>query len=143
MTVAEERLVRAPFSGTIEYAQHFFEQHRHLGLYAATVTVRSTVVDDAADLTRKHEALEIAWRAPTTLLPDLHALLTVRPQAPGSRLFFTADYTPPLGRVGKVFDALIGRHIAHATFTSLLARLTRDIERQHAEFSQRHSVAIQ
>jgi len=143
MTVAEERLVRAPFSGTIEYAQHFFEQHRHLGLYAATVVVRSTVVDDAADLTRKHDALEIAWRAPTALLPDLHALLTVRPQAPGSRIFFTADYTPPLGRFGEIFDGLIGRHIAHATFASLLARLTRDIERQHAEFSERHSVAIQ
>lgn len=143
MTVAEERLVRAPFSGTIEYAQHFFEQNRRLGLYVATVTVRSSVVDDTADLARRHEALEIAWRAPNPLLPDLHALLTVRPQAPGSRLFFTADYTPPLGRVGKVFDALIGRYIAHATFTSLLARLTRDIERQHEEFSERHSVAIQ
>lgn len=143
MTVAEERLVQAPFSGAIEYAQHFFEQHRHLGLYVATVSVRSAVVDDASDLSRRHDALEIAWKAPNALLPDLHAVLTVRPQAPGSRLFFTADYTPPFGAAGRLFDGLIGRHIAHATFSGLLARLTRDIERQHADFSETHRVAIQ
>ena len=143
MTVAEERTVRAPFSGAIEYAENFFNRHRRLGLYVVAVNVRTGIVEDTADYARRHEALEIEWRAPNRLLPDLHALLTVRPEAPGSRLFFTADYVPPFGPAGAVFDRVIGRRIAHATFASLLNRLTHDIERQHDEFSRAHRVAIQ
>ena len=39
------------------------------------------------------------------------------------RLLLTGDYTPPLGVVGKSFDAAVGHRVAQATAHDLLDRI--------------------
>lgn len=42
-------------------------------------------------------------------------------------------YLPPGGPVGRAFDKLLGRRIAHATMSSLLAGVGEELRRAHAQ----------
>ncbi len=44
------------------------------------------------------------------------------------RLVIEGSYEPPLGAIGKVFDAVAGQKIAHTTLATLLATLRDAIE---------------
>jgi len=43
-------------------------------------------------------------------------------------LSLSGDYTPPLGLVGKGFDAIVGKRIAEATASNLLERIKSFVE---------------
>jgi hypothetical protein len=47
------------------------------------------------------------------------------------RLVLEGQYDPPLGLVGKAFDAFVGHRIARSTVTALLDQLRLDIEAAH------------
>lgn len=47
----------------------------------------------------------------------------------GSIVTLDGHYHPPMGVAGDVFDAIIGRHIAQASATDLLERITTYIDR--------------
>lgn len=50
-----------------------------------------------------------------------------------SVLELRGTYVPPLGMVGEVFDAALGRHIAEVTADAILAEVADGIERQYRE----------
>ena len=50
-----------------------------------------------------------------------------------SRLALAGTYEPPLGLAGKVFDAVLGHHIALATARDLLGRIAEYIEHSYAD----------
>jgi hypothetical protein len=65
--------------------------------------------------------------------PDFEGELTVRADETyeGAILELRGQYTPPLGIVGKAFDALAGSKIAATTTRGLLASLAARIEAQY------------
>ncbi len=132
-TIRRDALARCPFSGAIEYAEGYLRKAAERGIIAELVVETSigvTVTDDYTDPARRHDALEFRWRPRSRWLPTGRAFLTVRPHAPqGSELQFSIAYEPPFATAGRLFDALIGRHIAWVTCGMLLRRLRIEIER--------------
>lgn len=130
-TVRVTRFVDCPFSAVIEFAEEALRKRPDVTLsplppVSRQVHVTSQLTDDVTDTCRKHDALLIAWEPPLSrLLPDFHGALTVRPRGKGAWIRIQGSYEPPLGRAGRVFDAVIGRLIARIT----LARLLRDVAR--------------
>jgi hypothetical protein len=51
------------------------------------------------------------------------------------RLVLEGQYDPPLGLVGKAFDAVLGHRIAHRTVTAMLDQLRLEIEAAHRKDS--------
>lgn len=132
-TIRRDAFARCAFTEAIECSQRFLRGAAERGSIRELVVgtdISVTVTDDFTDSVRRHEALEFRWRPHSTLLPEGHALLTVRPHAPqGTELQFSISYLPPLGAGGSLFDAAIGRHIAWLTCGLLLRRLRIEIER--------------
>jgi hypothetical protein len=127
-----------PFSLTVDLAERFFL--RPLQLKAgpvkwlrATVTQEASQIRDVGDSAMAHEALLVAWQPGWRFpLPDLHALLSVRVNAPTTDITLRCDYQPPFGFAGEIFDALIGHRIAVSTMRNLLAEICDFIEREYA-----------
>jgi hypothetical protein len=80
------------------------------------------VCRDFSDAVRAHDAIEMNLRTLSGLpFPDLHVVLTARPHfPPGTRLSVKVSYEAPLGIPGRIFDALVGRHVALSIAGSLL-----------------------
>jgi len=130
--VRRDGFARCAFSTAIDRAERLLSSAAENGavekLFVETET-SVTVVDDLTDTIRRHEALEFHWRPKSRLLPEAQALLTVRPHAPqGTQLQLSITYLPPLGSVGNLFDAVLGRHIAGMTCALLLRHLRHGIE---------------
>ncbi len=140
--VREKRFVACPFSAAMELAEK--SVNRRAGLYLtpapplgerARFAVAST--HDSSDEARKHDALLIAWRPQTTgLFPDFRGVLTVRPHHSGVTLQLEGAYDPPYAVIGKFFDIVAGRRIAHRTMRRLLDDFAHDIEAEYAVRSE-------
>ena len=77
----------------------------------------------------------LEWRAGTRLFPEFHGTLRLRiDTVDTTRLTLEGAYRPPLGIAGDLFDIVLGRHIARATMSDLLARIVRALERREAEY---------
>jgi len=61
-------------------------------------------------------------------LPDFHGVLRFRIESMKTRVILNGEYQPPLGRIGVVFDRLIGRWLALATSRDILNRLAQALE---------------
>lgn len=59
------------------------------------------------------------------------------------RLRLSGEYKPPLGLLGKGFDAVVGRRIAQATASDLLRRIKDLVERQFAADEERKRLVRQ
>ncbi len=91
---------------------------------------------ETTDQVRAHEALVIQWRYHGLLpAPRFRGMITVRPNGPATLIRIDGHYIPPLGVLGGVLDALVGRFVAHRTVKRLLARLTAFID---GEQKQKH-----
>ena len=132
--VVVNRIVECPFSATIEFAAEELErspevQVSPLESAGESVRLASSVVEDATDAVRKHDALAFAWRARHRgLFPDLHGTLTVRPSVRGSELTLAGQYTPPFGAAGKLFDTIAGHAIARRTLDRFLGHVAQRVE---------------
>ncbi len=131
--IRRDAFARCPFSAAVECAERYLQQAALRGSIDELVVptaISIAVVEDFTDPVRRHDALEFQWRPRSSLFPAGHALLTVRPHAPqGTELQFSIAYVPPLGMAGRIFDAVIGRHVAWMTGSLLLRRLRIEIER--------------
>jgi hypothetical protein len=141
-----ERVVRCPFSIAHDYAEDFFADVAARGA-EVRVPLRDLVVlrrpvrmvfarrPDYEEVGRPHDALAVRWTAGTHLFPDFHGTLRLRiASVDETRLTLEGAYCPPLGLLGRAFDALIGRRIARATMADLLGRLGDAMERREAAF---------
>ncbi|MDQ2991483.1 MAG: hypothetical protein M3R30_01525 [Candidatus Eremiobacteraeota bacterium] len=134
-------LLDAPFSSVIEYVSAFFDAHPDLRLKSfastsAAVETRSELVEDRADMVRRHDALAISWKPRWFVFPSFDGSLSVRPQAPGSILAIEGTYQPPGGWAGHLFDRVVGERLAVRTLEHLLRRLRDDIRARHRLFQQ-------
>ena len=75
--------------------------------------------------------------------PDFDGQLTVRADEdyPTSILELTGSYTPPMGLVGAIFDAIAGSRIAEATARELLKTIGCSMEAQYNAEEQAKSHA--
>jgi hypothetical protein len=82
----------------------------------ADVVVRVTSVEEARDTPYgPRTRLRLAWEASQRpeLFPTMGATLDVYALGPSeTQVDFRGEYCPPLGVVGAVFDAVIGRRVA-------------------------------
>lgn len=134
-------LVEAPFSSVIEYVADFFDERPDLRVKALASTnipveTRSELVDDKTDTVRLHDALTLSWQPRWSMFPSFRGRATVRPQSPGSMLTLEGSYEPPGGKLGHVFDRLIGERLAYGTMDHLLGRLRRYVEYRYHTFQQ-------
>ncbi len=145
---AATRYVDCPFSATVEFVEKVVGQRN--GFYmmpspALGERVRFAAADtpDLSDSARKHDAHLIAWRPQNrTMFPDFCGVLTVRPEGRGAFLHLQGQYEPPFGRVGKVFDFVVGRAVARHTMQHLLGELGDDIEAEYRKERQHYKPAI-
>jgi hypothetical protein len=147
--VTVERVVECPFSLALEEAHVIFTllasgergvrlpfRQLHLpfeGALTRSVTTHFHRQRDTTEAGRPHEEVEFDWCADSRWLPDLHGVLRFRIAALKTRLILSADYVPPFGRFGSLFDRLGGRYLARATATDVLDRLARALERRWAQ----------
>jgi hypothetical protein len=121
--------VECAFSATIDSIERLFAAGAdyRVGPFRSIhtrVRLETAAVRDATDQTRIHGALRLRWEAPARFpLPIMHALITVRPRAPVTELHMEGTYLPPLGPLGKVFDRIIGCHLAQRTMSRFLDEL--------------------
>ena len=148
--VVVERVVRAPISAALDYAEGFFRQAaegtevgvplRFLvptlgGRLSQPVRIAYARRPDQGEPGRAHDALEVCWTAGSRFFPDFRGTLLLRiASVDETRLILEGEYCPPLGALGAVFDALAGRWIARATLGDLLERLAGAMERREASF---------
>ncbi|HME80745.1 MAG TPA: hypothetical protein VKF82_01565 [Candidatus Eremiobacteraceae bacterium] len=150
MTQLNERAyVQAPYGRAPQYLKAYLERNgwhlgtpaslslrveaRDLGLpgdmsVARDVTAKVNAVDDPTHLTTP---LSVEWSpAGGGPFPTFHGTLTISEDEDYGSCVLTlsGEYEPPLGVVGKGFDAVIGRRIAVATARRLLEEIRDGIE---------------
>ncbi|HEX3468577.1 MAG TPA: hypothetical protein VHT05_10905 [Candidatus Elarobacter sp.] len=149
--VVVERVVKCPFGVAHDYAQEYLEGAER------EITVRVPLRDffrslpgqshkpvklvwalhpDETETGRGHDAMLVEWHAGTRLFPNFHGTLRLRiDTVDTTRLTFEGAYRAPMGRLGRVFDAVLGKAIARATMLQLLHRIGDALERREAEFT--------
>jgi hypothetical protein len=148
--ITVERIARVPFSVAHEYAEEFFrEAERYVdvrvplrdlfwalrGKLHRPVRLTFALHPDEAEDGRLHDAMMVEWEAGTRLFPQFHGTLRMRiASVETTRLVLEGAYRPPLGRLGIIFDRLVGRRIARATMLDLLGRLVVRMEHREGEF---------
>lgn len=140
--VCARRDVCCPFSATIEAIEILHEddaEHR-VGPFAnmrTRIKCEIAEVRDRTDNTRRHQALQLRWQALSRMpLPVMSGLITVRPNGPATELRMEGSYVPPLGAPGRLFDRIIGRHLAQRTLNRFLDEL-RDLVEQEWQKERR------
>lgn len=146
MSTLEERIdVACPFHYLTHHTFRFFTVHRR-GQTPGTVTLKldAAQVGLPAKVHATHdvrmqyekrtsaergEVIAVTWEPDDRYVPtftgELHG---ERVEAGGSRLVLTGSYEAPMGRLGVVFDALLGRRIAAATARALLEDIKTFVE---------------
>jgi hypothetical protein len=140
--VTAEVTADCPFSVAEEYAQAFLQSAQaDTGEFAMRVPIRFLpgfvrhrvtmtfeLHVDLAERGRKHDEIDVRWKAGTPFLPDFCG--TVRFRIAGVRMLVRVDgaYRAPFGLIGELFDALVGAHIAHASATDFAARIGSYLE---------------
>ncbi len=93
---------------------------------------------DRTERGRLHDELDFDWSARSRWLPDLVGVLRLRIAGIDTRIVLHADYEPPFGTLGKLFDRAVGNRLALATATDLVDRFAIALESRWAENLQRH-----
>lgn len=114
-----ERLVDCPFSEAEEVAEDILRvREEQAGDRLRFVFARHP---DDAEPGRLHDALLVEWSARTRLLPHFHGTVRLRIATVRlTRVILEGCYRPPLGKLGRLFDAIVGRRLACAALTRLL-----------------------
>lgn len=132
-----ERLADCPFSFAVSQADMIFPilegrtnggvriPYRELGLPLPGALTHHVAVNfrrqrDRTEAGRVHDEIAFNWNARSHWLPDFHGILRFRIESLRTRVILSGEYQPPLGRVGAVFDRLIGRRLSVATSRDLV-----------------------
>jgi hypothetical protein len=76
--------------------------------------------------------IDVVWNAEDALFPVFEGRLAITAKSPtASTLSLEGSYKPPLGAVGKAFDAALGHKIAEATARELLRDIRERIEHEY------------
>ena len=145
--VRAERIADCPFSIAAEYAADFLKQDAgrpggftaHLGFLRRLVKLSFGVHYDVDDGARGRNDLHFAWSARSRWLPNLTGVLEFGVASYKETLVVLAGtYEPPLGLLGRIFDALLGHRLAAATANDFVERVARSLESQERAFRTKH-----
>jgi hypothetical protein len=106
------RIAKLPFPGTLRYR----------------VLTHSLRQPDVTESGRRHEEIAFDWVAKSRFLPDFRGVLRFRIEYEKTRVILLGEYAPPFGWFGRLFDRVVGRHIAEAGMRGLVHRLARILE---------------
>lgn len=82
---------------------------------------------------RPHDEIRVRWLSGSALLPDFRGSVRFRIDGTRTRVLVDGSYAPPLGTLGRWFDALAGRRLARASLQDAADRLARHLtERERA-----------
>jgi hypothetical protein len=139
-----ERIANCPFSLSIEATPGIFpllersgngvrvpfEVHVPplSGALSRTVSVKFHRRPDTTEPGRAHDEVAFDWNARSRWLPNMHGVIRFRAASSKTRIILHAEYIPPIGQVGVLFDRAIGQRLARATALDLLNRLSRRLE---------------
>jgi hypothetical protein len=140
--VTAEALARCPFSIAKDYAIDYLRRaeagHEEAEVrvpvrFLPTVVRRRVAVTfelhlDVEEAGRSHDEIRVHWNSGTSLLPDFHGTVRFRIEGSSTRVLVEGSYRAPFGRLGRLFDHLIGRHIAWASVRDLAQRLASYLE---------------
>jgi hypothetical protein len=141
-TISSNRYTHCPFSATIELIERL---HRSGAVHTVgpfsglhtCVHCELAQTRDYTDRTRIHEALVLRWKVHAPVpVPVLRGMITVRPEGPATEIRMHAKYRPPLGFVGRIFDAVAGRWLAQRTVDRFLDDVKQLVEHEWAH--ERH-----
>ena len=146
-TLSVSALAACPFSIAEDYAIEFLRHAESGGEEAAirlplpqplpplrrVVALTFALHFDVEEAGRRHDEVRLRWDSGTSLLPDFHGTIRFRIEGASTRIIIGGSYTVPLGALGRLFDAVLGRHIASATLRDLAERLATTLaERERA-----------
>jgi hypothetical protein len=83
---------------------------------------------DVEEAGRGHDEIRVRWDSGTPLLPDFHGIVRFRIAGSGTLVLVEGSYRAPFGSPGRLFDHLIGRHIAWSSVGDLARRLAKYLE---------------
>jgi len=153
-TILESRSVNAPLGSAPAYLRQYireiFTEHKgRLPLSIAapvrrsngdSIALREDVVFDFAKMVTSYLLTgqsALAWRPVHGggMIPSFSGHLTIAADKSDDscHLVLQGTYEPPLGAIGALFDAVVGKSIAHATAQRLVKRIGRRIESMHLE----------
>ncbi len=146
MTLLSEHAdVRCPHHEVIHHAERYFTVHRRgrtPGTFALTVDLSTAGLPGKIQASHDvrvnyairrgpdgQEGIALAWDPDDRFVPHFDGMLSGDRLVDGkSRLTLSGKYTAPLGAVGAVFDAVLGKKIAAATAVALLHDIKKFIE---------------
>lgn len=140
--VMAEEYAACPFSIAQEYAVHYLQRaeaggneaqiHVPIRFLPACIRRRTAVTFglhvDVAEAGRLHDEIRLRWSAGTPLLPDFCGTLRFRIAGQGTDVLIEGTYRVPFGALGRLFDDVIGRHIARASLGDFARRIARRLE---------------
>jgi uncharacterized membrane protein len=89
---------------------------------------------DLSEPGRPHDEIALQWSSRSRILPDFRGTVRFRIAGSGTRLVLDGEYVPPGGRIGGLFDTLVGRHVARATLRDFAGRLADELARCEREW---------
>ncbi len=153
--VSADVLAVCPFSIAQEYASDYF-RHAEAGHDEAEIRVpirflptiirrrvelRFGIHSDGAEPGRTHDEIRVRWSSGTWLLPEFHGSVRLRIAGSATRVLVDGSYHAPFGFAGRVFDSLIGEHIAHASVHDLAHRIAVYLEERERVWRAQVSIA--
>ena len=144
-TLTEHVDVKCPHHEILHHAERYFTVHRRgqtPGTFPLTVDLSSVGLPAKIQARHDvkisyaiqkgpdgHDAIALTWDPGDRFVPQFTGLLTGDRLVDGkSRVTLSGSYTAPLGPVGAVFDAVLGKKIASATAAALLQDVKQFIE---------------
>jgi hypothetical protein len=133
--VSVSTIADCPFSIAQEYALEFFrsgkagatESEIDLPLKAFVlrhfVDVVMRLDRDSIEMGRSHEEIRLFWDSGSPWFPNFHGTLRFRIERDKTRILLEGSYIAPLGLVGQLFDAVVGKHIARLSLSDLAQRI--------------------
>ena len=82
---------------------------------------------------RAHDEVRFVWKSGSVLLPDFRGTLRFRIANRATGITLEGSYATPLGVAGRIFNRLVGAHIARASLQDLADRIAAYLgEREQA-----------
>jgi hypothetical protein len=137
--ISEQTIVHAPLASASAFLAAVLNSHTpagseeahvvlHAGEAKQATVVTVTPLHQAGDMTPRFHIHWAAEHAAAFPIFDGELLIAGDEDYDTFRLELNGNYVPPGGVAGAVFDAAVGRHIAHASAREFLASMRRQIE---------------
>jgi hypothetical protein len=152
--VTAEVFATCPFSIAEEYASDYFrnaasghpEAEIRVPIRFLPTVIRRRVEfrfgihSDGTEPGRAHEEIRVRWSSGTWLLPAFHGTVRLRISGLGTRVLVEGSYHPPFGVIGRLFDDVVGTHIARASVSDLAHRVALYLEEREKIWRARLAV---